>query len=40
MPVCRASVRTPEGTLIAFRLANDDRDKASELLKRLVGPRT
>ncbi len=29
-----------EGTLIAFRLATYDRDKASELVKRLYGQRT
>ena len=29
-----------EGTLIAFRLATYDRDKASELVKRLVGQAT
>ncbi len=28
------------GTLIAFRLATYDRDKASELVKRLHGQRT
>ncbi len=29
-----------EGTLIAFRLAAYDRDKASQLVKRLYGQRT
>ena len=29
-----------EGTLIAFRLARYDRDRASELVKRLYGQRT
>lgn len=29
-----------EGTLIAFRLAKYDRDKASELVKRFYGQRT
>ncbi len=29
-----------EGTLIAFRLATYDKDRASELVKRLYGQRT
>ncbi len=29
-----------EGTLIAFRLARYDKDRASELVKRLYGQRT
>ena len=29
-----------DGALLAFRLVPYDRDRASELVKRLVGPRT
>ncbi len=34
------ALASPEGTLIAFRLARYDKDRASELVKRLYGQRT